>query len=71
MATRKEFKTVRAKKVAVLVDDDSADDTEKLEETLAALKKAKITLYVINRECPFQGTYFEERFTYVDEKGNK
>ncbi|HID30315.1 MAG TPA: VWA domain-containing protein, partial [Desulfobacterales bacterium] len=71
VASRKEFSSVKAKKVAVLVDDDNSYDTGKLEDALAALKKKRISLYVINRECPFQRAVFYERFTYVDEKGLK
>jgi hypothetical protein len=59
------------KKVAVLVDDDNADDTLALEKAIRDLKAARMTLYVINRECPFQGTVTYEPYEYVDKDGEK
>jgi len=61
---------IKARKVGILVDDDSADDSELLESTLKALKKSKMTLFVINRECPFQSQYLHESFKWVDEDGD-
>jgi hypothetical protein len=62
---------IKAKRVGILVDDDSPDDSTRLEEALGELKKAKMTLFVINRECPFQSEYLYEAFEWVDEDGDK
>lgn len=61
----------KLKKVMVLVDDDSADDSHLTESALQELRKARMSVFVINRECPFQSTHFYERFEYVDEDGEK
>lgn len=62
--------SVKARRVGILVDDDSADDSPRTEEALAELKKARMTLFVINRECPFQSTSMLESFEWVDEDGD-
>jgi hypothetical protein len=62
---------IKAKRVGILVDDDSPDDSTRLEEALNELKKARMTLFVINRECPFQSEYLYEAFKWVDEDGDE
>ncbi|MBI2193173.1 MAG: VWA domain-containing protein [Planctomycetes bacterium] len=63
--------THKGKKVLVLVDDDSPDDSDLLEKALAELRKTQTTLFVINRECPFQSQYLLEPFEFVDRDGEK
>lgn len=66
------FKNVRGvKKVIVLVDDDSGDDNELTEEAIKALKNSGTTLYVINRESPFQETEGYENYSFVDKSGDQ
>ena len=60
-----------AGKVAVLVDDDSPDDSARTEEALRALKQARMQLFVINRECPFQSQNLLEHYRWVDEDGEE
>ncbi|MDA0841308.1 MAG: VWA domain-containing protein [Planctomycetota bacterium] len=73
VAKHKQFNQpgIRARKVVVLVDDDSADDSDKVEDALKALKQAQMTLFAINRECPFQSTTLYESYEWVDEDGEK
>jgi hypothetical protein len=66
------FKNTRGiKKVVVLVDDDSGDDNELTEEAIKALKNSGTTLYVINRESPFQETEGYENYSYTDMSGEQ
>ena len=60
-----------AKKAIILVDDDSADDTQLTEEALKALRTTRTTLYVINRESPFQEVEGYENYSFTDEKGER
>jgi len=62
--------SIKARRVGILVDDDSADDSSLLETALGELRKAKMTLFAINRECPFQSTTLRESFEWVDEDGD-
>jgi hypothetical protein len=56
-------------KAIVLVDDDSGDDPDKTDAALSALQKHRMTLYVVNRESPFQEVEGYENYSYTDEKG--
>ena len=60
----------KVKKVLVLVDDDSGDDSHLMETALTEMKKAKMTLYVINRQCPFQSEWMKEPFEFLDSNGD-
>ena len=66
----KTFRGVKkGKKILVLVDDDSSDDSHLLERALQELRKSKMSLYVINRQCPFQSEWLSERFEFIDADG--
>jgi len=73
VAKHKQFNRpgLRARKVVVLVDDDSGDDSKDVEDALRALKQAKMSLFAINRECPFQSTTLYESYEWVDDDGEK
>jgi len=61
--------TLPKRKVVVLLDDDSPDDSELTELALRELKRARMTLFVINRECPFQSQQLLESYEWQDEDG--
>lgn len=56
-------------KVIVLVDDDSGDDADLTTQALTTLQKYHTTLYVINRESPFQESEGNENYSYTDREG--
>jgi hypothetical protein len=62
------FMTASWKKIFIVITDEAGDDTERLEQVLAQLKKSDIAIYLLSAESTFAQPYSTETYTSKDGK---